>query len=64
MDEFRAHQRRDSMDGSQRGVRRPYGCPCCRAIYGLSLHKRVTRKRARARLAEFNRRMLANRDAE
>jgi hypothetical protein len=61
MDDFRGQQKRDSADGSQRGVRRPYGCRCCRDISGLALHKRVSRRRARVRLAEITRREMHNR---
>jgi hypothetical protein len=64
MDDFRLNQKHDSLDGSQCGVRRPYGCACCRRIYSLALHKRVTRRRARARLANLDRRMLAKHSAE
>lgn len=64
MDDFRLHQKHDSLDGSQCSYRRPYGCHCCRAISGLAMHKRVSSKRARARLAEFTRRMIAKHYAE
>lgn len=49
MDDFRKEQKKESLDWS-RHKRCRYGCRCCRKIRDLNEHKKFSRKLARARL--------------
>jgi hypothetical protein len=49
MDDFRKEQKKESLDGSK-NKRCRYGCRCCRKIRDLNEHKKFSRKLARARL--------------
>jgi len=52
-DEFRRKQRCDCPDGGGQAGR--YGCPCCRKIADLNKHKKSSRKRARHKLKDSDR---------
>jgi hypothetical protein len=52
MDDFRRIQKKDCLNGSRRGGRRPYGCYCCRRISNLNFFKKWSRRTARRRLRQ------------
>jgi hypothetical protein len=51
MDDFRKEQKRVCCDGSKnkRGI---YGCPCCRKFSSLGIFKKWSRKVAKRRLRQ------------
>lgn len=56
MDNFRKFQKAECKDGAPNGGKRPYGCPCCRKIGDLNTFKKHTRRLARARLKNEDKR--------
>lgn len=57
MDEFREIQKAQCADGSK-NKRGKYGCSCCRKERDLNTHKKVSRRLARVRLKEKDKREL------
>lgn len=57
MDEFRKLQKKECKDGS-RGKAGKYGCQCCRKIGDLNKHKKVSRRLARVRLNQKDKKEL------
>lgn len=49
MDSFKAEQKKECLDGSKKQAHK-YGCRCCRKIRDLNEHKKLSRKLARVRL--------------
>ncbi len=57
MDDFRKLQKTECFDGSK-NKRSKYGCSCCRKERNLNTHKKVTRRLARVRLKEKDKKGL------
>lgn len=55
MDDFRRQQKIQCLNGSPSGGRAKYGCPCCREISDLNTFKKVSRRLARAKLKNEDR---------
>ncbi len=58
MDTFRELQKETCLDGSPSGGKRPYGCRCCRKISNLNAHKKYSRRLARVRLNQKDKKSL------
>lgn len=58
MDTFRELQKETCHDGSPSGGKRPYGCSCCRKHGDLSKHKKYSRRLARVRLNQKDKKNL------
>lgn len=56
MDTFRQFQKETCHDGGSR--KNPYGCPCCRKHSDLSKHKKYSRRLARVRLNQNDKKDL------
>ena len=57
MDEFRKFQKKECKDGSRKKADK-YGCSCCRKISNLNEHKKVSRRLARVRLNQKDKKEL------